>query len=328
MSENSPKRYYWLKLRNTYFSQLEQKKMRKQENGKDMQIIYLRMMLLSIDKGGYIYYQGVYDSIEEELAEEFFEDVDIVEQTVKYLQENNMLEVNDLDYFLPQAVEYTGSECYSAERVRNFRKKQKKLQCNTHVTQCNEEIEKESEKDKDKEIEKEERDRINYQQIADMYNNTCVSFPRLNKLSDARKKAIKARLNQYNIEDFQRMFNMAESSSFLKGKNDRNWSANFDWMIKDANMAKILDGNYQDNERNERTETLEERYARLEAERLAEPEPSWMKYLNVPDFGGDKQAEDEYYNKLLEEKPEKSITQSILDKMAEEDRMAEEARNE
>ena len=99
-------------------------------------------------------------------------------------------------------------------------------------------------------------------------------------------------------------------------------------MIKDANMAKILDGNYQDNERNERTETLEERYARLEAERLAEPEPSWMKYLNVPDFGGDKQAEDEYYNKLLEEKPEKSITQSILDKMAEEDRMAEEARNE
>lgn len=44
------KRYFWLKLQNTYFNQLEQKKMRKQENGKDMQIIYLRMMLLSIDK--------------------------------------------------------------------------------------------------------------------------------------------------------------------------------------------------------------------------------------------------------------------------------------
>ena len=49
------KRYHWLKLQNTYFNQLEQKKMRKQENGKDMQIIYLRMMLLSVDKGGYIY---------------------------------------------------------------------------------------------------------------------------------------------------------------------------------------------------------------------------------------------------------------------------------
>ena len=43
----SEKRYYWLKLPNTYFSQLEQKKMRKQEHGKDMQVIYLRMLLLS-----------------------------------------------------------------------------------------------------------------------------------------------------------------------------------------------------------------------------------------------------------------------------------------
>ena len=58
------KRYYWLKLPKSYFSHLEQKKMRKHERGKDMQIVYLRMMLLSIDKGGYIYYQGVYDSLE------------------------------------------------------------------------------------------------------------------------------------------------------------------------------------------------------------------------------------------------------------------------
>ena len=39
---------------------------------------------------------------------------------------------------------------------------------------------------------------------------------------------------------------MAEASSFLKGQNSRNWSASFDWLIKDANMAKVLDGNYQD----------------------------------------------------------------------------------
>ena len=85
---------------------------------------------------------------------------------------------------------------------------------------------------------------IDYQQIADMYNDTCVSFPRITTLSDARKKAIKARLKVYTVEDFQRMFQMAEESRFLKGCNDRNWSATFDWMIKDSNMAKILDGNY------------------------------------------------------------------------------------
>ena len=50
----NPKRYFWLKLQSTYFSQLEQKKMKRQDHGKDMQIVYLRMMLFSIDKGGYI----------------------------------------------------------------------------------------------------------------------------------------------------------------------------------------------------------------------------------------------------------------------------------
>ena len=87
-------------------------------------------------------------------------------------------------------------------------------------------------------------DRVSYQQIADIYNDTCVSFPRLTTLSDARKKAIKARLKTYSLDDFKKTFELAEASDFLKGKNDRNWTATFDWMIKDTNMAKILDGNY------------------------------------------------------------------------------------
>ena len=96
----------------------------------------------------------------------------------------------------------------------------------------------------DKNIKNDKKEDICYQQIADMYNNTCVSFPRLTKLSDDRKKAIKARLRTYTVDDLQRVFSMAEQSDFLKGANDRNWSANFDWMMKDSNMAKILDGNY------------------------------------------------------------------------------------
>lgn len=90
------------------------------------------------------------------------------------------------------------------------------------------------------------KDSINYQKIVDLYNDTCVSFPRLTKLSDRRKKAIRARFSQgYSEGDFKRLFELAEGSSFLKGGNNRNWSANFDWLIADANMAKVLDGNYQ-----------------------------------------------------------------------------------
>lgn len=98
-----------------------------------------------------------------------------------------------------------------------------------------------------KNVKNEKKEDICYQQIADMYNNTCVSFPRLTKLSDARKKAIKARLKTYTADDLQNAFTLAEQSDFLKGANNRNWSATFDWMLKDTNLAKILDGNYTNN---------------------------------------------------------------------------------
>lgn len=94
--------------------------------------------------------------------------------------------------------------------------------------------------------ERKERKNINniYIQIKDLFNDICVSFPKVTKLSDQRKKTLKARLNTYNIDDFERMFKLAEQSNFLKGKNNKDWQANFDWLIKDANMAKVLDGNY------------------------------------------------------------------------------------
>lgn len=88
------------------------------------------------------------------------------------------------------------------------------------------------------------KERIDYDGIKDAYNTTCPSLPAIKSLSDARKKAIKARLNQYSVEEICEAFEKAEASDFLKGKNDRNWTANFDWIIKDANIAKILDGNY------------------------------------------------------------------------------------
>lgn len=93
------------------------------------------------------------------------------------------------------------------------------------------------------------KENIGYQEIADLYNHVCVSFPKLTKLSDKRKKAIRARFNQgYDLDDFKKVFELAEGSRFLKGGNKHNWRATFDWMIQDANIVKILDGNYTDRE--------------------------------------------------------------------------------
>lgn len=126
---------------------------------------------------------------------------------------------------LPPAVDSTVDSTVDSERIS--------------VDDAEEDIEEEREEEK-------ERDKIDYKGIVAAFNSICVSFPSVKALSDARKKAIKARLNTYSLDDFKTLFEKAEASSFLKGKNNSNWSATFDWMIKDSNMAKVLDGNYDD----------------------------------------------------------------------------------
>ena len=129
-----------------------------------------------------------------------------------------------------------------AKKANGFSEKQAKAKKPDNEYDNDNVNDNESDNDNDSDI-------IKYQQIADMYNGTCVSFPTLTKLSDRRRRAIKARFNAgYTLDDFQRLFKMAEESDFLKGCNGRNWSATFDWLIQDGNMAKVLDGNYQSRE--------------------------------------------------------------------------------
>lgn len=88
--------------------------------------------------------------------------------------------------------------------------------------------------------------RVDYQAVVDLYNSVCVSLPKVKSLSEDRKKAIRARVNTYGMDKLKIAFEKANASSFLSGKNARNWTANFDWLIKDSSIAKVLDGNYDD----------------------------------------------------------------------------------
>lgn len=98
-------------------------------------------------------------------------------------------------------------------------------------------------------------------EITELYHSICVSFPTLRAVSESRRKAILARLNTYTIDDFRTVFQNAESSSFLKGA-DGGWKATFDWMVKEANFIKVLEGNYADKPK---------KYGRKE------PVPGWVK---------------------------------------------------
>lgn len=79
--------------------------------------------------------------------------------------------------------------------------------------------------------------------IVEIFHEICASYPKVKKLTKQREKAINARLKDYTEDDFRKLFTMAEESNFLKGS-DGGWKANFDWLINESNMVKVLEGNY------------------------------------------------------------------------------------
>ena len=100
-------------------------------------------------------------------------------------------------------------------------------------------------------------DPVPYEVIKTIYHDKCPSYPRIRKLSANRKKAIAARWKEYkeDLTAFIELFEAAEASPFLQGRNDRNWSADFDWLMKSDNMAKVLEGKYDDKGRRQQTRT-------------------------------------------------------------------------
>lgn len=101
-----------------------------------------------------------------------------------------------------------------------------------------------------------DKEDVPYDEIVNLYHQICISFPKIIKLSDSRKKTIKARFLEYDkdINIFKTLFTKAENSNFLKGTNGKGWNANFDWLINPKNMIKVLEGNY-DNKENSNAST-------------------------------------------------------------------------
>lgn len=135
MAEN--KRYYWLKIEDSFFKSKEIKFLRKHKRGDSLVLIYLKMMLLSLEAGGKLYFDGIGDSLEEELAIELDEEIEDIQEVLNYLQGKKLMstEENAEGYYLEQVPEMTGSETDSA-RVKTETKRTKRGQCPRVVRAC------------------------------------------------------------------------------------------------------------------------------------------------------------------------------------------------
>ena len=106
-------------------------------------------------------------------------------------------------------------------------------------------------------------EKIDYTGLMEYYNSTFKDkLQQINSMTDVRKKLVKARISQYGKESIRTAFTLVLQSPFLLGGNDRNWRCDFDWIFKQANFTKILEGNYN-GKRTDTAATRRESVSRL-----------------------------------------------------------------
>ena len=66
------------------------------------------------------------------------------------------------------------------------------------------------------------------------------------KIDDKRKKAINNLFKEYSVEEILQAIDKIHISKFMQGDNKNKWQVTFDWLIKKANLLKVLEGNYDD----------------------------------------------------------------------------------
>ena len=186
------KRYYWLKLPKDFFEDKAIKRLRQIAGGDTYTIIYLKMLLKSMEDNGKLFYEGIEDTICDEIALDINESADDVQVTISYLEKKGLLIVTDSEVELTRLTEMVGSESAVTERVRKHRETQKLLQCNTSTlqgntieTKCNTEKEKEIEKDIDIDIDTDKKKKKKSAK-ADL-NGMIDSFTGNEELKDALK---------------------------------------------------------------------------------------------------------------------------------------------
>lgn len=126
MSEEK-KRYYWLKLPEDFFRDKAIKKLRSIAGGDTYTIIYLKMLLKSLSNDGHLYFEGIEDSIAEEIALDIDEKADDVQVAMNFLISKGLMICTDSEVELMRLDEMIGSESESAKRVRKMRNKGKAI---------------------------------------------------------------------------------------------------------------------------------------------------------------------------------------------------------
>ena len=245
-------KYYWLKLGRDFFKRHDVRILEAMPDGTEILLFYMKLMCESVDHNGRLRFSEDIPYTPKMLSVATGTDPEMTENAIDTLIQFGLMDQEpDGTYVLPKVQKMidSASDTDGARRVREFRERQKTealqnvTDCNvTPCTKCNES----KKKSKSIEIDIEDKgEKIPVEQIVNLYSEICTRLPKIVKVTETRRTAIKARWAEYHdIEVFRRLFTMANESEFLTGNNDRKWTADIDFLMTQSKMARVLEGKY------------------------------------------------------------------------------------
>ncbi|AJW76972.2 hypothetical protein [Marinitoga sp. 1155] len=98
-----------------------------------------------------------------------------------------------------------------------------------------------------------------YQKLVELYHTYCPSLPKVRILTETRKKYLNARWKEHpDLKFWEEYFKSVEKSDFLTGRVDYGrrtpFLADFEWLIRPNNFAKVIEGKYKNYDEKEEKE--------------------------------------------------------------------------
>lgn len=158
MAKTKTKVYFWLKFDKKFFDNLFIKRLKSVSGGYAMTVIYIRLMLESLETDCILYYEGYFDNLIQELALKLDVSEDDVSMTIAYFTKCGLIQIDtDGNAKFPQAEALLEQETNWAQ----YKRKDRKIgQIPTELdnvqpmsNQCPTEIEIEIEKETEEDIE-------------------------------------------------------------------------------------------------------------------------------------------------------------------------------
>lgn len=89
---------------------------------------------------------------------------------------------------------------------------------------------------------------IDYDDVMMWWNESAatLNIPKIIKLTGKRKKLIDKITKTYTQDEIEAAMDNVYASSFLTGKAKTKFTLSFDWFFNEANILKVLEGNYND----------------------------------------------------------------------------------